>query len=95
MVYFLLINSTTLFYKTNFFIVKIEPEDDTHKDAYGIVESESDEETGKCHDQGDGIRTSHEQNDNKEEFHLEQSHGILLATICMNDDFDDRFECCC
>ena len=59
------------------------------------MESEADEEPGKCHDQGDGIRTSREHNDNKEEFHLEQSHGILLATICMYDDFDDRFECCC
>ena len=47
------------------------------------MESEADEEADKCHDKGDGIRTSHEQNDNKEEFHLEQSHGILLATICI------------
>jgi len=78
-----------------FVIFKIEPEDGMNKDAYGIVESEADEEAGKSHDQGDGIRTSRKQNDNKKEFYLEQSHGILLATICMHDDFDDRLNCCC
>ena len=48
------------------------------------MESEVDEEPGNCHDQGDGIRTSCEQNDNKEEFHLKQSHGSYFASYYLH-----------
>ena len=36
-------------------------------------------ESGQCLDQGDEIRTSSEQNDNKEEIDTEKYHGIFPA----------------
>jgi len=36
-------------------------------------------ESGQCLDQGDEIRTSSEQNDNKEDIDIEKYHGIFPA----------------
>ena len=61
-------------------IAKIKSEDDTHEDACGMEECETNEETGKYYNQEDGFRISNEQTDNKEEFHdhIQQNFGILL-----------------
>ena len=51
------------------------------------MESEADEEPGQSHDQEDEIRTSNEQNDNKEEIDIEKYHGIISCLLIQLHNF--------
>ena len=56
-------------------VFKFEGEYDMNKDHY----ERDNKESGQYLDQGDEIRTSSEQNDNKEEIDIEKYHGIFPA----------------